>query len=133
MTTSGSDLVQRVSTALSRNKAYVALHDPKQHQPNGHEVIDEGKFRLGGYLSEFMGETRDPLNSAEDRFSNDRGTVGISDDALAVVGAGTIGSAVAKLEALEVGRRVAGGKPPFYMKLDVDPLGHLKVEKSRDC
>jgi hypothetical protein len=133
MTTSGSDLVQRVSTALLRNKAYMALHDSKQHQPNGHEVIDEGKFRLGAYLTEFMGETRDPLNSAEERFANDRGTVGISDDALAVVGAGTVGSAIEKLEALEVGRRVAGGKPPFYMTLDVDALGHLKVDKSRYC
>jgi len=125
------DILQRVENKLAGDKIHGELEDPRTEVLN--RAIELGARRLTAYLTEFMGEVRDPRNSPLQRYAGERGTVDAENGALYALGLGSVEKAVRKLEALGIGRRISNARDFFYIQLDADDFDQLFVAEARKC
>jgi len=98
------------------------------------EHMDRAEKFVAGYLAEYIGETVDPHNSPDRRYSNNQATVDVTTHAIYLCTRED--RARQQLDELGVGERLRAGAPACYMKIDYesrDGYDYLKIEKARDC
>jgi hypothetical protein len=125
------DVLDRMKSRLEQDPAYIALERRDNVVLN--RALALGKYHLGAYLTEFMGDVKDPYNSGIKRFVGQNGTVDAENAALYGLGIISLERAVRKLDALKIGTRILDANSLFYLRLDADSNDDVYIAEARDC